>query len=99
MTRRPLRPLALAATAALLAAAPLALATASTKPIAFKRVVLADQKAYGEPSLAISDDGKHIAVCVPGGAGETSVWYSGNDGKSFGTSHTTSQNGGGENAR
>jgi len=96
MTRRPLRPLALAATAALLAAAPLALATASTKPIAFKRVVLADQKAYGEPSLAISDDGKHIAVCVPGGAGETSVWYSGNDGKSFGTSHTTSQNGGGD---
>jgi hypothetical protein len=96
MNRRSLRPVALAASAALLSAAPLALATSSAKPVAFKRVVLADQKAYGEPSLALSDDGKHIAVCVPGGAGETSVWYSNNDGRSFGTSHTNSDNGGGD---
>ncbi|HUQ60238.1 sialidase family protein [Lentzea sp.] len=96
MNRRSLRPYALAVTAALLAATPLALATTATKPVTFKRVVLADQKAYGEPSLALSDDGKHIAICVPGGAGQTSVWYSNNDGKSFGTSHTTSDNGGGD---
>jgi len=97
MTRRPLRPLALAATAALLAAAPLALAAApKSRPLTFRHTMLANQKNYGEPSLAISKDGKHIAVCVPGGAGDTSVWYSGNDGKTFGTSHTNSQNGGGD---
>ena len=75
---------------------PLTAGAASTAPLSFRRNVLADQKAYGEPSLALSDDGKHIAVCVPGGAGETSVWYSNDDGKSFGTSHTNSQNGGGD---
>ena len=64
--------------------------------ISFRRTVLADQKAYGEPSLALSDDGKHIAVCVPGGAGQTSDWFSADQGKTFGTSHTTSQHGGGD---
>ena len=80
----------------LLAAAPLALAAPKEKALSFRRVVLANQNAYGEPSLALSDDGKHIAVCVPGGAGQTSVWYSNSDGKWFGTSHTTSDNGGGD---
>jgi hypothetical protein len=90
------RTVALSVAAVMLAAAPLALAAPKEKPISFRRVVLDDQKAYGEPSLALSDDGKHIAVCVPGGAGETSVWYSGDDGRSFGTSHTNSTNGGGD---
>ncbi len=71
-------------------------ASAATAPLSFRRTVLQDQKAYGEPSLAVSKDGKHIAVCVPGGAGETSVWYSGDDGRTFGTSHTNSDNGGGD---
>jgi hypothetical protein len=90
------RHLALAVAAVTLGAAPLALAAPKEKPLSFRRVVLADQQAYGEPSLALSDDGKHIAVCVPGGKGQTSVWYSNNDGKTFGTSHTNSDNGGGD---
>jgi hypothetical protein len=63
---------------------------------AFRRTVLAGQGAYGEPSLALTQDGKHIAVCVPGGVGDTSDWYSSDDGRSFKTSHTKSQNGGGD---
>jgi hypothetical protein len=68
----------------------------ATSGFAFRTTVLQNQKAYGEPSLAVADDNRHVAVCVPGGAGETSVWYSGNEGRSFGTSHTNSQNGGGD---
>jgi hypothetical protein len=94
--KRSLRPLALASAAVLLAAAPLALAAPKQKPVTFKRIMLANQKAYGEPSLVISKDGKHVIVCVPGGAGETSVWFSNNGGKSFKTSHTSSDNGGGD---
>ncbi|MDT7544244.1 MAG: hypothetical protein QOE99_354 [Actinomycetota bacterium] len=71
-------------------------ASAGASPFAFRTSVLQDQKAYGEPSLAVADDGKHVAVCVPGGAGQTSVWYSGDLGRTFGTSHTTSDNGGGD---
>jgi hypothetical protein len=97
MTRRPLRPIALAtAAAALVSAAPLALAAPHQKPVTFRQVVLADQDAYGEPSLAVSKDGKHVVVCVPGGKGTTSVWYSNDGGRSFATSHTTSDNGGGD---
>ncbi|HUR50958.1 MAG TPA: sialidase family protein [Mycobacteriales bacterium] len=96
MRNRPLRALALTAAGALLVAAPLALAAPAQKPITFRHVVLDDQKNYGEPSLELAPDGKHIAVCVPGGTGETSVWYSSNGGKSFQTSHTNSANGGGD---
>jgi hypothetical protein len=71
-------------------------AQAASPVLTFRRTVLQDQKAYGEPSLAISADGKHTAVCVPGGVGTTSVWYSGDDGHTFGTSHTNSDNGGGD---
>jgi hypothetical protein len=63
---------------------------------AFRTTVLQNQKAYGEPSLAVADDNRHVAVCVPGGAGETSVWYSADEGRTFGTSHTNSDNGGGD---
>jgi hypothetical protein len=63
---------------------------------AFRTTVLQNQKAYGEPSVAVADDGKHVAVCVPGGAGETSDWYSSDEGRTFGTSVTHSQNGGGD---
>lgn len=94
MTRRAALPFALTALAVGLAAA--LPAEAATAPPVFRRNVLADQKAYGEPSLAITKDGKHIAVCVPGGTGTTSVWYSGDDGHTFDTSHTSSQNGGGD---
>jgi hypothetical protein len=91
-----LRPaLALTAAGALLVAAPLAMAAPKTKPISFRTTELPNQGDYGEPSLEISPDGKHIVVCVPGGAG-TKVWYSSNDGRSFGTSHTTSTSGGGD---
>jgi hypothetical protein len=93
MRRRVLVPLALTATTAVLVVT--LPAGAATKPLSFRRTVLADQKAYGEPSLAVSQDGKHIAVCVPGGVGTTSDWYSGDDGHTFDTSHTSSDNGGG----
>lgn len=98
MTRRLLAPLVLTAVTGLVAVGlPLVTAAqASTSPLSFRRTVLPDQKAYGEPSLAISDDGRHTAVCVPGGAGPTSVWYSSDDGNTFGTSHTVSDNGGGD---
>ncbi len=96
MPRPTSRALVLTAAAAVLVAAPLALAAPKSAPLGFRRTVLADQGAYGEPSLAITRDGRHIAVCVPGGKGTTSVWYSSNDGRSFGTSHTDSTNGGGD---
>jgi hypothetical protein len=98
MSRRLAAPLALTAAGTLVAlglSVPPA-SSAQPKPLSFRRTVLQDQKAYGEPSLAVSADGKHIAVCVPGGAGQTSVWYSSDDGRTFGTSHTTSTNGGGD---
>jgi hypothetical protein len=94
MRRRPA--LALVAVGALLAAAPLAMASPKAKPLSFRTVTLANQDAYGEPSLEVSPDGKHIVVCVPGGKGTTSIWYSNNDGRSFETSHTESTNGGGD---
>jgi len=74
--------------------APSALAASKPAPFAFRHTVLADQGAYGEPSLAISRDG-HIVACVPGGSG-TYDWYSSNDGRTFGTSKTESTNGGGD---
>ena len=78
-----------------LSAVSLAQAAPAPRPLAFRHTVLPAQGSYGEPSLAITQDGKHIAVCVPGGGG-TYVWYSGNDGRSFGTTHTKSQRGGGD---
>ncbi|MCU1601723.1 MAG: hypothetical protein JWO22_2432 [Frankiales bacterium] len=94
MSRRLAAPLALTAVAGVLVAS--LPAGAATKPLSFRRTVLADQKAYGEPSLAISKDGKHIVVCVPGGIGTTSDWYSSDDGHTFATSHTNATNGGGD---
>lgn len=98
MRRRLLGPFALSAALGVVALGlpVLSPADAATEPLSFRRTVLQDQRNYGEPSLALSDDGKHIAACVPGGAGETSVWYSSDDGHTFGTSHTNSQNGGGD---
>jgi hypothetical protein len=94
MRRRTIVPLALTATTAVLAMT--LPAGAATTPLSFRRTVLQDQKQYGEPSVAITRDGKHIAVCVPGGTGTTSVWYSSDDGHTFDTSHTNSDNGGGD---
>ena len=98
MTRRLAAPVALTLTTGLVALGLplLSPAQAASPLVTFRRQVLQDQSAYGEPSLALSADGKHTAVCVPGGTGQTSVWYSGDDGHTFGTSHTTSANGGGD---
>ncbi|MDT7537057.1 MAG: hypothetical protein QOI82_642 [Actinomycetota bacterium] len=84
-----------AAAVAAVSAASIAYAAPATKPLGFRHTVLDPQGSYGEPSLAITKDGKHIAVCVPGGSG-TYVWYSRNDGNTFGKSKTESQNGGGD---
>jgi hypothetical protein len=84
--------IALGAAYTLLPVVPVSAATG----FAFRTTVLQDQKAYGEPSIAVADDNKHVAVCVPGGAGTTSVWYSADEGRTFGTSHTNSDNGGGD---
>lgn len=92
--RRFVRPFALTAASVLLVAAPLALAAPKSAPLSFRRTELPNQGAYGEPSLALSKDGKHIVVCVPGGG--TKDWYSNNGGRSFGKSQTTSANGGGD---
>lgn len=61
----------------------------------FRTTVLQSQGAYGEPSLAVADDNNHVAVCVPGGAGDTSDWYSADEGRTFGTSHTNTSSGSG----
>ena len=97
MSRRLAAPLALTAATGLVALGlPLLTpAQAASAPLSFRRTELAPQGAFGEPSLALSDDGKHINVCVPGGAGDTSNWYSSDDGHTFGTSQTTSSTGSG----
>src|SRR4051812_7466727 len=91
---------ALAATATLAAAYALlpAVPAGAGDAFTFRRTVLADQDAYGEPSVAVADDGKHVTVCVPGGAGDTSDWYSADEGRTFGTSqtHAAGPNGGGD---
>jgi len=73
-------------------------ASSAASGFGFRTTVLPDQGSYGEPSLAVADDNKHVAVCVPGGAGDTSDWYSADQGRTFGTSHTntSSGNGGGD---
>jgi hypothetical protein len=90
-----MRPLALTAASAILVAAPLALAAPHTTPVSFRLVELKSQGGYGEPSLAISKTGR-IAVCIPGGNDATDIWYSKDDGHTFGTSHTTNPAGGGD---
>src|SRR5689334_2363698 len=89
------RSLALAAASVAALSAVSVAQAAPASHVGFRRTVLDPQGSYGEPSLAITKDGKHIAVCVPGGSG-TYVWYSGNDGHSFAKSKTESQNGGGD---
>lgn len=64
-------------------------------PVKFASTELDNQGSYGEPSLAISKSGKHIAVCVPGGSG-TYVWWSSDRGKTWGKTATSSANGGGD---
>ncbi|MDP9102222.1 MAG: glycoside hydrolase [Actinomycetota bacterium] len=93
LTRRALVPLAAAALAGVY---PIAASGSSIHAaVRFRNVVLASQGNYGEPSLALAPDGRHVAVCVPGGGG-TKVWWSGDDGHTFGTTATTSNNGGGD---
>lgn len=77
-----------------LVAGTLAHASAPAK-VTFRNVVLPKQGSYGEPSIAVTNDGKHTAVCVPGGGG-VEVWYSSDQGKTWGTSATSSNNGGGD---
>ena len=43
-------------------AVPTASSATTAAPLSFCRTVLQDQQAYGEPSLAVSADGKHTAV-------------------------------------
>jgi hypothetical protein len=50
--------------------------------------------AYGEPSLAIAPDGKHLVASTPNGVG-VSYWYSANRGRTWSTT-TTSDGGGGD---
>lgn len=50
---------------------------------------------YGEPSLAIAPDGRHIVASTPGGGG-VQVWYSSDGAKTFDRSSTTSSSGGGD---
>ena len=93
LTRRALLPLLGLTMAAALPAA--ALAGQARGSVHFRNVTLADQGNFGEPSLALAPDGRHVVICVPGGGG-TKVWHSADDGRTFGTTSTTSQNGGGD---
>src|SRR5689334_18844807 len=97
---RPRTVVVLAAAVALGSAYTLLPVTASSAAtgFTFRTTVLQNQKAYGEPSIAVADDNRHVVVCVPGGAGDTSVWYSADEGRTFGTSqtHAAGPNGGGD---
>ncbi|HJP65365.1 MAG TPA: sialidase family protein [Actinomycetota bacterium] len=56
--------------------------------------------AYGEPTLAIAPDGKHVVASTPGsnskGQGTVQIWYSKDDGKSWHSTYYTSPSGGGD---
>lgn len=78
-----------------LAAVPSATAGAATPRFTFANKGLGVTSSYGEPSLAIAPDGRHVVVCTPGGDG-TKVWYSADRGQTFGTTSTSSANGGGD---
>ncbi|HVA60340.1 MAG TPA: sialidase family protein [Mycobacteriales bacterium] len=66
-------------------------------PFGFTTQGLGATPNYGEPSLALAPDGRHVAISTPGGGG-VSYWLSANDGNSFTTNTTTSPNGGGDSA-
>lgn len=69
-------------------------ASAAAKPaFTFRHNHLPQNNRYGEPSLAVSSTGK-IVICTPGGG--VNVWYSSDDGRTFGTTKTTSARGGGD---
>src|SRR4051794_39828194 len=53
------------------------------------------QFSYGEPSLAIAPDGKHLVASTPGGGG-VQYWYSSNNGATWAHTQTTPSNGGGD---
>ncbi|MDQ1700931.1 MAG: hypothetical protein QOF57_183, partial [Frankiaceae bacterium] len=50
---------------------------------------------YGEPSLAMAPDGRHLVASVPGGGG-VQYWYSANNGRTWAHTQTTPFNGGGD---
>jgi hypothetical protein len=88
-----------------LATVPLASAgpTARTGPygrFGFVTVGLGATPAYGEPSLAVARDGRHLVISTPGsdanGNGTVQYWYTSNDGRSWAHSESTSTNGGGD---
>lgn len=64
-------------------------------PFGFTTQGLGATSSYGEPSLAIAPDGRHVAISTPGGGG-VKYWLSADDGSTFTTKSTTSPNGGGD---
>jgi hypothetical protein len=69
-------------------------------PFGFTTLGLGPGPAYGEPSLAIAPDGKHVAVSTPGsdgdGHGTVQVWHSADRGKSFDHTYFETNAGGGD---
>lgn len=61
-------------------------APAAKDDFTWRQRAVAPDSSFTEPSLAIDADGD-IVVCAPGGPG-TVVWYSKDDGKTFGRSET-----------
>jgi hypothetical protein len=57
-------------------------------PFQFSTQGLGKTDSYGEPSLAIAPDGRHVLVSTPGNGGDL-FWYSGDDGHTWGTSFTS----------
>jgi hypothetical protein len=56
--------------------------------------------AYGEPTLAIAPDGKHVVISTPGsdagGNGTVQIWYSKDDGNTWHHTSNTADGGGGD---
>jgi hypothetical protein len=74
--------------------------TAPYGPFGFTTVGLGTGPSYGEPSLAMAPDGKHVVVSTPGsdgdGHGTVQVWHSADRGKNFKHTYFTSNQGGGD---
>ncbi len=72
---------------------------ATTPTFSFAKTPLGQTGNYGEPSIAVAPDSRHVVVSTPGSTpdgGGVQYWYSADNGKTFKTTFTTSANGGGD---
>jgi hypothetical protein len=64
-------------------------------PFGFTTKGLGATGSYGEPSLSVAPDGRHLVASTPGGPG-VNYWYTANNGRTWKTTSTSSPAGGGD---